>query len=245
MPLDPSRIRAVAFDYGNTLIPFREEDLTAYGEMLLAAIEGHFGKADRDRFFEHRVRTRYRPFEGDPPHYRENDLSAITVELVEELYGVTPDKATLDDLLRARYEAFLAVVRPVDGVSALLEQLGQRYRLGFLSNYPDGPAIRESIHRLAIDRHFQSIVVSGDMGYCKPHPIVFAKLLEGLDRKAHEVVYVGDNWLADVQGAKRVGMQAVHMRRWATPETFEPQPGDHAPDATIEDLCELEALLLA
>ncbi len=245
MSLDIHAIRAVAFDYGNTLVPFRREDLAAYGEQLLAAVEGHFGPADRKLFFEHRERTRYRPYAGNPPEYRENDLAEITVELVETLYGITPDDAVLKDLLRVRHEAFLAVIRPVDGVAWLLESLGKRYALGFLSNYPDGPAIRESIDRSGIRRYFKSVVVSGDLGYCKPHPMVFARLLEELERKAHEVVYVGDNWLADIQGAKRAGMQAIHMRRWETPETFERQPGDLEPDATIKDLCELEALLLS
>jgi len=244
MPINSREIRAVAFDYGNTLVPFRNEDLLAYGEQLLAAVERHFGPADRDHFFEHRSRTRYRPYEGDPPHYRENDLAEITVELVETLYGVTPDDAVLADLLRVRYEAFLSVIQPIDGVPALLEKLRGRYRLGFLSNYPDGSAVRESIARSGIAAYFDSIVVSGDLGYCKPHPIVFAKLLEGLGLPAREVVYVGDNWLADVQGARRIGMKAIHMRRWETPENFERQPGDLDPDATIDDLHALEALLL-
>jgi FMN phosphatase YigB (HAD superfamily) len=59
------------------------------------------------------------------------------------------------------------------------------------------------------------------------------------------LLYVGDNWLADVQGAKRAGWQMVLTRQWQPPETF-PREADHfEPDAAIGHLAELERLLVA
>jgi putative hydrolase of the HAD superfamily len=82
-------------------------------------------------------------------------------------------------------------------------------------------------------------VVSGDLGVVKPHAAPFRRALEELGCRAEDAVHVGDNWLADIQGAKRLGIGAVWMRRWDAPEGFTPDPGDHAADAEIRHLEEL------
>ena len=87
------------------------------------------------------------------------------------------------------------------------------------------------------------MVVSGDVGYVKPHPRPFETAIKMLDLPPNEIVFVGDNWLADIQGAKRAGMQAIWSRQFATPEKFEPKPGDIEPNAQIDHLTELETLL--
>ena len=243
MGIDRGAVRAVVFDYGNTLIPFGDAELEAYGRSLAAALERRYGPLDLERFFALRAVSRFAPYIGDPPTYRENDLAAITVRLVRELYGRDPSQGELDDLLRVRFDSFVGVVRAPDYATDLLGRLGRRFPLGLLSNYPDARAIRASVDTLGWTAFFRSVVVSGDLGYVKPHPITFATVLQELGLKAREVVFVGDNWLADVQGAKRVGMQMVHMRQWIPPERFEPQDGDHAPDAIIGHLSELEAVL--
>lgn len=243
MPLDPHQIKAIAFDYGNTIIPFGEAELTAYGETLFGALQDRLGPASRDRFFELRAASRFRPYEGDPPRYRENDMREITATLVRELYGREPDQALMEDLLQVRHDAFVDVVSVEPAAVDSVRRLAARFSIGLLSNYPDGPAIRTSLGKIGLADCFSSIVVSGDLGYCKPHPIVYAKLLEELGLKASDVLFVGDNWLADVQGARRLGMPMVHMCRWTPPETFTRSPGDHEPDAVIQDLAELEGLL--
>jgi len=60
-----------------------------------------------------------------------------------------------------------------------------------------------------------------------------------------ECVYVGDNWLADIQGAKRIGMKAIHITQHAPYEQFHPEDSDHEPDARIEHLSELPGMLRA
>lgn len=243
MALDATRIRAVVFDYGNTLIRFGEEQLTAYGHGLADALIRHYGPLDLERFFTLRAKARKEPYEGNPPLYREHDLGVLTRELIHELYGEEPSQGSLDTLLDVRFRNFVSVVHAEDDVARVLAALRRRYKLGLLSNYPDGTAIRASLDKVGLSGYFDSVVVSGDLGYVKPHPILFAKSLEELGLPAHAVLFVGDNWLADVQGAKRVGMQMVQMRRWAPPEHFEANPDDHKPDAIIGHLNELTALM--
>ena len=243
MTLDIAAVKAVVFDYGNTLVPFGRSQWRAYGHSLAGALERIYGPVDLDRFFALRALSRDTPFAGDPPTYRENDLAAITRRLVRELYGREAVADELTALLRAREEAFVENVVLPDGVTGVLERLRARFPLGLLSNYPDGGAIRRSLRAVGIADHFSGVVVSADLGYVKPHPILFAAVLEQFGVASREVLYVGDNWLADVQGAKRVGMQVAQAVYWGAAEHFPRQDGDAEPDAVLERLEDLVELL--
>ena len=59
-----------------------------------------------------------------------------------------------------------------------------------------------------------------------------------------KVVIVGDSWLADIEGAKRIGMQAILLTQYAPYEQPNQSVGDYQPDASISCLAELETLLL-
>jgi putative hydrolase of the HAD superfamily len=47
----------------------------------------------------------------------------------------------------------------------------------------------------------------------KPHPSIFESALRLLDVAPHEAVMVGDSVKQDIDGARRVGMQAVLVNR--------------------------------
>ena len=240
MSLDPDRIRAVLFDYGNTLIQFSRPQVQACDHALGEALERLFGPVDRARLKEIRDADRVAPYRNG---LRERDLAEMTTRLVEGLYGRPPGPDEIAVLIRARFDAVVQAIVAPDHVPGLLECLGRRYLLGIVSNYPDAEAIRTSLGRLNLARHFASIVVSADVGRVKPHPLPFTTCLDALEMAPADALYVGDNWLADVQGAKRLGMQVVRTIQYEAPERFDPQPGDFEPDAVIEHLSELPALL--
>jgi putative hydrolase of the HAD superfamily len=124
-------------------------------------------------------------------------------------------------------------------VHEVLEELRTRRRLALISNYPDGQALRTSVSRTKLDGFFEVVVVSGDLGYVKPHPLLFRTALEQLGVEPAAAVHIGDNWLADVQGAKGMGMQVVLTEQWDKIEKFDPEPDDHQPDLVIGHFREL------
>jgi FMN phosphatase YigB (HAD superfamily) len=91
---------------------------------------------------------------------------------------------------------------------------------------------------------FWKPLISGDVGYVKPHAKPFEAILNLLSLRPKECVYASDNWLADVQGAKRMGMYSILIEQYTPYESFDPVNGDHNPDVTIKNLNELEELLL-
>lgn len=242
MALDLSRMKAVLFDYGSTLIEFSQVQIAQCDDALAEVLERLYGPVDRLRLREMRDADRMAPYNDS---FRENNLPDITRNLIRALYELDATEPHLEEILRVRFDSFVASIGPTPGVDAMLMRLRQRYRVGVVSNYPDGDAIRASVQRVGLRDILEVVVASGDVGSVKPDPKPFTRALQALNVKPEEALYVGDNWLADIQGAKRLGMQAVLTRQYETPEHFDVQPGDHDADLVVNHLSELETILLA
>ncbi len=243
MPMNKKSIRTVIFDYCNTLVEFGKKQVMFCDMALGNVLEKHFGRADLEKLAAIRTRNRMAPFAGDPPEYRENNLVEITTSLVQALYGIDPSSEELADILHTRFQVFVRAVQAQDYVFDVLKVLGKKYKLGLLSNYPDGNAIRQSLINTGLARFFSSIVVSGDLGLAKPHPVPFLTALDELGVGASQAVLVGDNWLADVQGGKRAGLQVILTTQWEPADIFNKKPGDSEPDAIVTHLTEIIGLL--
>ncbi|HEY8861084.1 MAG TPA: HAD family hydrolase [Candidatus Limnocylindria bacterium] len=79
---------------------------------------------------------------------------------------------------------------------------------------------------------------SHDVGWRKPHRAMFDRALELAAVRPGEAFMVGDNPIADVRGAQAVGIRAVLRRTGAYP-----LPPDVHPDAVIDHLSELPAIV--
>lgn len=234
-------IKAVCFDLGNTLIEFGPRQMTSqYGRLKRLLEEAH-GPCDDERLEEIRKRQIVAPYRNG---FVENDLADCCRELIEEIYGVEAADEQVAALTGERYAAFVEGIELGEEVLPLLGRLAERYRLALLSNYPCGRSIRDGITRLGLAPHFETVVVSGEVGYVKPHRRPFEILIGDLGLRAEDCLYIGDNWLADIQGAKGMGMSAVLITQHVPYERFEPEEGDHEPDARIGRLEELAGLLL-
>lgn len=100
---------------------------------------------------------------------------------------------------------------------ALLEQLQGKYRLGIVTNFMDGPTARRVFDDLGYEAIFDSLVVSAEIGYQKPAPVLFQRALEELGSKPENTIMVGDTYEADVVGAHRAGMRGVLIDLYGVP----------------------------
>ena len=241
MPIDSSQLKAVIFDYGNTLIQFDHTHALQCDEAMIELLQRRCGPVDREKFLAMRNADRMAPYRDG---YKESKLSDLFTNHIRQLYGIEPTAELLAEMAEVRFESFVEVIEAPNGLQDVLSQLAGRYPLAVLSNYPDGEAIRASSRNIGIESFFEVIVVSGDVGRVKPHPLSYETVLTQLGVQAGEALHVGDNWLADVQGAKRAGLLACHFNRWETPERFEPAEGDLPPDLVTDDLSDLVRTLL-
>jgi HAD superfamily hydrolase (TIGR01549 family) len=232
-------IDTILFDYGNTLIEFGPDQVDRCDRGMSTAIEKMFGPHDYGKLTAIMHEERRAPYQGE---FVENDFPERTRFLVRELLGEELSENQLEHLLEVRFEVMTGAIEARPEVAGILEQLGTRFRLGLISNYPCARAIRHSVERVGLASWFEVVVVSADVGHVKPHPLVFETALSQMETSARTTLYVGDNWLGDIQGAKRLGMKAVWTQQFVPYEKFDREP-DHFPaDAEIVHLSELLAL---
>ena len=93
------------------------------------------------------------------------------------------------------------------GTRNALERIREEYAIAVISN-SDG-RIDAMLRRCGIVDCFQSVTDSGNVGYEKPHPVIFEAALREMKAEAAESLYVGDVYSIDYIGARQAGMQAV------------------------------------
>jgi putative hydrolase of the HAD superfamily len=100
-----------------------------------------------------------------------------------------------------------SAIEPFDDVPAALEALGSRYVLASFSN---GNA---DLRRIAIGAHFRVSLNAETVGHPKPRPEAFEALAGALGLAPHELLYVGDDPVVDVGGARDAGLRSAWMNR--------------------------------
>ena len=103
-------------------------------------------------------------------------------------------------------------VLPYPGIDDLLVDLKSNYKLGLLTNGPTDIQW-EKIEDLGFDKHFDAVIVAGDVGIYKPDVRIFEMLLEKLSVAADHSLFVGDTYEADILGAQQAGMYTAWIKR--------------------------------
>jgi putative hydrolase of the HAD superfamily len=127
-----------------------------------------------------------------------------------------------------------------EGTRETLEYLSSKYEMGIISDsgWAPGRILRKILLRNEVLNFFDATVFSDEVGYNKPHRMMFEKGLSILSAEPSEVIHIGDLLETDVAGAKAFGMKAV----WLNKEGKKPS-GGHKPDFTINTLSEIVTIL--
>jgi putative hydrolase of the HAD superfamily len=122
----------------------------------------------------------------------------------------------------------------------VLELAKSKAKIGIVSNFDHPPTAHLVLEREEIRSLFDVIVISGEIGWRKPHRKIFFAALDRLGVSPKEALFVGDTFGADVIGSKSIGMDSVWLNRKG-----EPVPESVVePDYVLAGLHELEGLLV-
>jgi putative hydrolase of the HAD superfamily len=207
------QIKAVGFDLFNTLITVdlsaRRESLTRLTESLReAGLE-----VDRDAFVRAHGEAALRYLEQTRVDGRETHNRFWISEALNTLgHRVAPEDSRIAPAVAAYFSAYIEASRPIPGTEEMLGALKGRYRLGLLSNFTHAPAAMAVISRHGLASYLDAVIISGAVGYRKPHPSVFRILVDQLGVAKEEIVFVGDDAEADVSGAQQAGLRPI----WTT-----------------------------
>jgi HAD superfamily hydrolase (TIGR01509 family) len=97
-----------------------------------------------------------------------------------------------------------------DAVSTVRALGAAGYRLAVVTDRPVSAAIvARELREQGLPDVFAAIVTSGDVGYRKPHPLVFESALRQLHLQPEHAVVVGDSYERDIVPAASLGMIPV------------------------------------
>lgn len=125
-----------------------------------------------------------------------------------------------------------------EGTPALLTYVKDRYRLGLITNFPDGPTARRIFKSFGFGNIFDSLVVSGEVGFRKPSRVIYERSLSELGSTPEKTVMVGDTLDADVLGPKEMGMRAILIDADGSKSE-----NHHLPDAVVKSIGEVAEAL--
>jgi len=127
-------------------------------------------------------------------------------------------------------------------VIPVIKKLRERFKIGLVSNFTDSNFLNKTLRKFDIEDFFDSVTISDNCGWRKPHPNIFQDFLKSLDAQPGETLFVGDDPVSDVKGANDMGITTVLIKR-TSKETEEKQAV--APDFIVSSLTELEKLLFS
>ncbi|UOE40802.1 YjjG family noncanonical pyrimidine nucleotidase [Chryseobacterium suipulveris] len=97
----------------------------------------------------------------------------------------------------------------VEGSFEILEYLSEKnYRLHILSN-GFKEVTSKKCELSGIKNYFETITSADEINIRKPQPEIYEYALKKAGASAEEAVMIGDDWIADVEGAKSFGLKVV------------------------------------
>jgi HAD superfamily hydrolase (TIGR01549 family) len=145
-------------------------------------------------------------------HYQEVTNAVWVAEALTNLgFKIGADDPRVVAGLDVFFQDFIDTLELREGAVELLEELGKDYRLGLLSNFTYGPVIRKSLRKIGIQQHFSEVIVSEEIGWRKPSPVIFQDMLLRLGVAANEALFIGDSPLEDIKGALDMDIKTVFL----------------------------------
>ncbi len=212
MPPPRSRIQAVLFDLGGTLVDERDfaEWVDIARELFLDVQPDELAHAHTE--VEH----------ADDGA----DFAADPHDVVVEFWRRVLSRAAGREVETATAERFWERVRasqterslPVfSDVRRCLDALrAEHRRLGIVSNSSSEASVRRILDRAGILDAFERIVSSGTEGIAKPNPEIFRRAVQRFGLRPEETLYVGNLPRTDAAAASSAGLHAAWLNRDGT-----------------------------
>jgi putative hydrolase of the HAD superfamily len=158
----------------------------------------------------------------------------LFAKLVEEWPMV---RESVDELVKWHAVHYPAAFRPDPVMSKMIRRMMRvGIEFGIVTNGP--PFQKDKVVALGLDKLASCILISMEFGAAKPDPAIFNEALRQLGASSEETLFVGDSPAADIDGARKAGMDTAwlsHGRKW--PPELRP------PTHTLARFAELQKVL--
>ena len=244
------------FDAFDTVVHINESKLPTYrvdGKVVPttapAANDAYtklFRKLDFDVFYAAfsqsytQVTTRRR---ADLKEIPSQERFKIMLELLGHSAADIPDEA-IEIITKAHMAQLQEAFEVRRETVEVLEWSKARFRTAMISNFAYAPALYDALDRFGIRSAFETIIVSVEVGWCKPHRLIFQHTFDRMGIRPSEALFIGDQMYIDVYGSLNCGMDVVWIETerqdWMPPEVQVPTC---KPTYTVRSISEVIPLL--
>lgn len=246
-------IRAVGFDLWETLITNSHEASQQQERARVTKLAAKLRDLGVDVSDEHLSAAHKQVWQRCHELYWSRDIDIPTMQQLIHFVEILSCEVD-DEHLRQLEEIYATAVLDhppelVDGAIETLEALRRGgLRTGLISNTgrTPGTTLRRLLGDLGLAQSLDAMVFSNEHLVCKPQRPIFEALAEQLNLPPAAIAFVGDNRDADVYGAVKSGMFAIHFARASKGTAFAPEVdrGEECrPHATVTRLNEIPELI--
>ena len=189
------QLEALILDYGNVLSHSQREDrLEALAAQARAPLN-----AFRDVYWQHR-----QPYDAGLPAA---EYWRRVLETLGQSSGASEHSPAIDQLIEADVASWTEYREEMWGLARSFRVSGGR--TAFLSNGVPEAMARIRAER-ALERWFDVVVVSCEVGVAKPDPAIYKMCLSRLCVEANHALFVDDR-LENIDAAARLGIKTFHF----------------------------------
>ncbi len=198
-------IKHIFFDLDHTLWDFETNSEIAFKTIF----NRHDIGVDIDNFFNYykdinqQYWKLYREEKVSKDQLRYGRLKDTFVKINTSVSDTLIDKLAIDYIEVLPLNNYL-----FDGAFEILDYLFPKYQLHIITN-GFNEAQYNKIENSGLNKYFDKIITSEDVGVKKPNPLIFTKALEMVKTNSSESIMIGDNWEADIMGAKNMGFDVI------------------------------------
>jgi HAD superfamily hydrolase (TIGR01509 family) len=223
----PRRFEAVLFDLYDTLVwldldrskPGRQEVAERFGVSLERFMEA-WRRSVNDRMLGR----------GDLSQHVEATAAAL---------GLRSDPSLVADFLAIERRRLEESVHLYESTVPVLQWLAREgYRLALVSNVSDTAAI--PIDYLGLDRHFDELILSHEVGILKPDPAIYDLACRRLGVSPAQTMFVADGGFGELDSAHEMGIFSVLLEQDRQSKDF---GFSRRYDVKIHDLWDIRKLL--
>jgi HAD superfamily hydrolase (TIGR01549 family) len=206
---DYAHITTLIFDMDGTLIEHTWQ-LSQITETLFARFAAELAPVTHDQFFEtfwsKNMDMWYMMVDGVI-----DGETAAKYSYINTLRALEKEVSLGESMLAYWHSLVLEEAKPFADTFNVLRALQNHYTTGILTNGFTALQ-RDKINKYNLADYVDFTLISEEAGFHKPDRRIFLKALEmSGDASSHESLYVGDNLMSDIQGAKAAGLTPIFI----------------------------------
>ena len=212
--INVNRISDIFFDLDHTLWDFEKNSALTF-ELIFSKLNC---KVEINDFLAH-----YNPINQNYWRlYRQNKISQkeLRIQRLVQTFNALNIKIKVKELkeISNQYIENLSKFPYLfEGANDLLKHLKKNYKLHIITNGFDRVQ-NFKIKNSGLKPYFNFIFTAEKVGFKKPHPKIFETAMNTVGSTPYSSLMIGDTFEADIQGALKLGMQALHFNSHNEPE---------------------------